>query len=208
MLLLLVLVLLAGYSIAQCRLGLRAGAGFTTVAITNLPSEFESDFERRFAYQGGVTLRYNVSKKWNLNTEIIYALKGHKINESGAAPANQLNFHYLSLPIMADYQVFPKLYLGIGPELSYRLGLSIKEGEPSLPLEKIWDRKWDFGLNAEVKFYPTDQFYTSLRYTHGLTNLISTTFVDLNGEPLEPTIKHQNRVLQFSVGYEFSCNKK
>lgn len=210
MLLLLVLVLLAGYSIAQCRLGLRASAGFTTVAITNLPSEFESIYNYRLTYQGGVTFGSDLSKKWKLNTELLYALKGADIDEAGDAATIKINFHYLSLPLLLDYQLLPKFYLGIGPELSYRVGLNTSEGAFPESIKTVWDEKWDFGLNAAIKFYATDQLYTSLRYTHGFTNLSSAPFTSSNdaGEPTEIIIKHQNRALQLSLGYEFSFKKK
>jgi len=207
MLLLFVMILLAGYGIAQCRLGLRAGAGFTDVVMLNLPSQFESIYNYRFAYQVGVTFGSDLSKKWKLNTELFYALKGSDIDEAGDAATIKINFHYLSLPLLLDYQLFPRFYLGIGPELSYRVGLNTSEGEFPASLKTVWDEKWDFGLNAAIKFYATDKFYTSLRYTHGFTNLTNISITDINGEPFEPSIKQQNRALQLSIGYEFSFKK-
>jgi hypothetical protein len=190
---------------AQCLLGVKAGAGVTDVAMLNLPSRLESVFDYRFAYQGGVTFRRNLNKKLIANAELLYALKGAENNESGNSQNIKINFHYLSLPLTLDYQVFPKFFIGIGPEISYRLKLNTSEGDGFPLLTETWDKKWDFGLNAEVRFYPTNRFYTSLRYTHGISDL-GVQFTDVNGEPYRD-IKLQNRALQLSLGYEFSLGK-
>ncbi len=197
-------------AVAQVNFGLKAGVGLTKVAFVNFPDYLnDEDTDFRFAYLGGITLNNSFTDAFSISTELLYELKGTKFPADEVSEANTLNLHYLSLPILANYEIFPGLRAELGPQISYRLSADFEKQAPDSPVkaEDIYNEKWDLGIIGGLKYYTASNIFINARYTHGLSSVSDLKFTDINGEP-SLTIKSRNRAFQLSLGYEFNTGKK
>lgn len=194
---------------AQTTLGVKAGAGLANIVIKDVPEHLNSDIhDTRASYLGGVTLHHALSGKLGVATELLYELKGTRIKVENDPAGNALNLHYLSLPVLAYYELIPRLRIEFGPQVGYRFAASFERMERNAPFtaKDIYDQEWDIGLSGGLRFYVLKQVSFTARYVHGFSSVTSVRYSDENGEP-GARVKQQNRNLQFSLGYEFSMSK-
>ncbi len=195
---------------AQVVLGVKAGAGLSKVMVMNVPANLDFEgYDYRFSIQGGATATQPISEKFSIAAELLYELKGTIFPASDVSEEAQLSLHYLSLPVLANYEFFQGFRIEVGPQIGYRLAADIDKLSNVAPFtaEDIYNVEWDVGLSGGIKYYAPYNLYLSARYTHGLSQVSNLKFTDANGEPYAD-IKLQNQAFQLSLGYEFKTGKK
>ncbi|MEK6481779.1 porin family protein [Catalinimonas sp. 4WD22] len=179
---------------AQITYGLKAGAMLSNTITLD---EGEIDFtntDPKLSYLAGGFVLLSFSEKLSLQPELLYVNKGGgKLEDEGAFSDNSY-LHYLSLPIMLQYEVVSKLKLGAGPEFSYLLDV----GES----ERSGIKDLDIAVNAGFSYALFQRWLVDLRYSLGVYD-ISEEFrwADPN-DPLAFDAKTINRSLQLSVGWK------
>ncbi|HMO38037.1 MAG TPA: porin family protein [Saprospiraceae bacterium] len=205
------LILTVCYSIANAQLvlGVKAGAGLSNIALVkvNIPAHLNvEDYDYCFSFQGGISAAKAISEKLSVVGELLYEVKGTNFPSSDISPKTRLSLHYLSIPILANYELFRSFQIELGPQISYRLAANIENLPNSAPFtaEDIYNVKWDLGLSAGGRYYPCSNLYLGVRYTHGLLDVSDLKFTDMNGLPtLDMRVKQLNRVFHLTLGYEF-----
>ncbi len=117
-------------STAQLLIGPVAGVGTSWISFHDKESR---DFFKQvpvLSYQGGVDISFQVRKNFYLHTALLYSRKGKSITADAAPDLKHKEFyHHLDAPILFTHEfkfkvgqnkVF-KLYMGMGPNVSYWL---------------------------------------------------------------------------------------
>ena len=174
-----ILPLLFGVMVAsaQLKLGLKAGANFST--FTGLDNA-----ESLVAYHAGGFLRFNFNKI-SLQPELLYSKQGASVEENGEKKDYKLD--YILLPVVAQWQFGGSLYA----EGGFQAGFRANDNFPDNVEAKGTDWSGVLGLGF---LKPTGGLGVGARYTLGLANVADTDTGDSD---------FKNGVWQLSLIYLF-----
>ncbi len=172
----------------QIEYGIKAGLNISDIVITNyINPDVESDLRLKTGLHAGLLLSGMVDKQFGLVAELLYA-------DKGVNAISKIHLHYITAPLLVQYQLTDNIFAELGPELAYLFSARSKHGNVSA----TYNNKIDLSLDAGFRIN-TPKLFFGLRYCAGLFNV---------KEPAEKfsfsgneKVKYQNRVLQLSVGY-------
>mgnify|MGYP001060452550 CR=1 FL=1 len=99
---------------AQVEFGIKAGPMLANIVTRDLDTLDFDNTDPKVSYLLGAFVSIAVADKFSLQAELLYANKGRgRIEEDDLS--NSL--HYLSLPVLLQYEVLHGLRVGLGPEL-------------------------------------------------------------------------------------------
>ncbi len=168
-------------------LGIRAGAGYTTVNGKNIiGNDLENDY--RLGYHAGITADLYVFEGFYLQPALLYTTKGAQ--KENDLTKETLSVSYIELPL--NILLKPaigsgKLLLGAGPYAGYGIGGKSESKTGSLTIERknkfsnelagqdVLDAKnvvrpWDYGINALAGYEFDGGFGIQLNAQLGLKN--------------------------------------
>lgn len=141
------------------------------------------------AFQAGFGTIYRFNDKWSVNPALVY--KMNKASEeatitdgdSGSSPSSDIkdnySYSYLSLPILAQYNITDDLTVSAGPEVNYLLKSKVKSsmsygGMSHDSEEDLTDNSVKVGLGVQVGMkyqIPDSKFGVSVTYDHRISRL-------------------------------------
>ena len=190
-------------SYAQIKVGIKAGANFADFSDPVVPPGLEDISAMTTHWHAGLTAQQSLSDRFILSSELLYSIKGFQeapdFNVSTDIKT-VLSLHYLSLPVLLNYQPIDKVSLGAGLELGYLMDAQVKMGDDKNDVNFIYDKEFELSLNLGFRFNITPALFLDGRYQWGLSPVSELVFTDPKGEPLEET-SLKNKVLQVSLGY-------
>lgn len=191
--------------------GVKGGLSLVDVAVVAAPDGFENEdsyFGMRPSYHLGAFGTFDLTKKFYLQADLLYANKGFKSGDPRGSNSN-IHLHYFTLPVLFNYKFLEKLHVGVGGELGYRFAARSKSEDRNVDVDFIYKRKWDFGLAAGLTYKLNEKLDLGLRYNHGLSHIYGERgqITDTNANIVSKGPIYQNRAIQFSVGYVFGGSK-
>ncbi|WKN44570.1 porin family protein [Tunicatimonas pelagia] len=205
--------------LAQVSIGIKAGGALSSHTSEDIGMG-DGDFIKP-TYLGGLFVNVPLASNLSVQSEVLYANKGYqsKVTPRGSFTP-RYHLHYISIPIMLQYQVVNRLTVELGPELGYLLGTgsninssgfgSFSSEFPSFheQLEASY-RDLDIAVNIGVGYAFSDRWTLNLRYNMGLRDITDDfeVFFRSTNEPgseVESTLysfPRYNRSLQLSIGY-------
>lgn len=173
-------------SFSQIYIGAKGGLQYSWV---NFQNDGDKDFLSQdpvFGFNAGVLFSFNVRKRFFLQTELLYSVKGRRYEgEIDPSLENTARLRYIELPLIykVDFKGVTqsgksfKWYLGAGPLISYWLGgsgnLRLNDLQELGPIEEI-DYTYAFGRapdDAKLdKIYIEDpnRFQLGLNFSTGI----------------------------------------
>ena len=159
---------------------------------------FISEPEYKLGFIGGVFIAYNISSLFSIQSEILFSMKGYRIDNQYYNWWTDVELNYLDIPIMAKMRILNKLldetHIYGGPAFCYNLSAKYE-----FKLENIIDKgnlddvnKFDFGLvfGSSTTFnLKAESIILDIRYNLGLISWDKT-----DG-------RYKNRVISIMVGY-------
>ncbi|MCU4176503.1 porin family protein [Carboxylicivirga sp. N1Y90] len=185
LLVLVALLAIASSSFAQVKFGAKAGINIANLKIT------EVDYDPGLEYKVGLTIgafaKYSVSEKFAIQPELLYSMKGAKINYSEGNDYNKgsIKTNYLSIPIIAKYYLSSGFNLQAGPQMDFLL--SAKTSYDSSIDGHITSESYDFkdslkgidfGLAVGLGYDLENGLGIEARYILGLSELNKNTEED------------------------------
>lgn len=205
--------LLIYQSNAQVKLGIRAGANYSSLDFSSNKSNVESKYV--LAYNTGIFTRFGLYDKFDLFTGLGISSKNGKaiVTEDGLITTVEINPLYLDIPVNLIYKYSLsddlKLNLFIGPNFSYGLSGKI-HSEVSGSVKFALDRdmefgdgeksdliQYDMGLNLGVAI-EYKNFDFSIQNEFGLINTSPN-----NGANKQYQIKSYSNLLKASLTWYF-----
>lgn len=169
----------------QIELGFKGGLNLSDVVINNFANpDLEPAYQIKPGFHAGAYFSVDGDKNIGLAGELLYSKKGVKA-------INNINLHYVVVPLLIRYQVSDVFFLEAGPELGYLVNANSKYGN----LNSTWDNKLDLGLDAGLQYRP-GKIHCALRFSAGFSSVIRNTGAGANGE----RVRYLNRVMQLCLG--------
>lgn len=166
----------------QSNAGIKGGYNLAAVS-------FDGDGEtgQRHGFHIGVYGESFISESFSIQPELMYSQQGYEIKDANGTFTQKLN--YINLPLMLKAYPSKNFFLEAGPQIG--LAISHKEEYDGLfsSSQEYDPNNFDWGMNFGAGFKTNSGISLGVRYHLGLG--------DLYDEG-----KAQNRVWQFSVGFD------
>jgi hypothetical protein len=168
--------------IAKSTAGIKGGYNLAAVSFDG-----DGETEQRHGFHIGFYGESFMSESFSIQPELLYSQQGYKLTNNGETFTQKLD--YINLPIMLKAYPSKNFFLEAGPQI----GLAISHKEQYTGLfngSQAYDpTNFDWGFNFGGGFKTDSGISLGVRYHLGLG--------DLYDEG-----KAQNRVLQFSLGFD------
>lgn len=162
--------------------GIKGGYNLAAVSFDG-----DGETEQRHGFHIGVYGESFISESFSIQPELMYSQQGYEITNSSGTFTQKLD--YINLPLMLKAYPSKKIFLEAGPQIG--LAVSHKEEYDGLfsGSQEYDPNNFDWGMNFGGGFKTDSGISLGVRYHLGLG--------DLYDEG-----KAQNRVLQFSLGFD------
>ena len=162
--------------------GIKGGYNLAAVSFDG-----EGETEQRHSFHVGIYGESFISENFSIQPELMYSQQGYVLTNSNGTFTQKLN--YINLPLMLKAYPSQNLFLEAGPQIG--LAVSHKEEYDGLfsGSQEYDPNSFDWGINFGGGFKTDSGISLGVRYHLGLG--------DLYDEG-----KAQNRVWQFSVGFD------
>lgn len=162
--------------------GIKGGYNLAAVSFDG-----DGETEQRHGFHIGVYGESFISESFSIQPELMYSQQGYKITNSSGTFTQKLD--YINLPLMLKAYPSKNFFLEAGPQIG--LAVSHKEEYDGLfsGSQEYDPNNFDWGINFGGGFKTDSGISLGVRYHLGLG--------DLYDEG-----KAQNRVLQFSLGFD------
>ena len=200
---LLALCLLASYAVEAQYIGLIAGYNYATLK-GNVSDG--ANFKPYHGYYAGITLEFPLSNLFSLQVEGIYNRRGANITSNTYGKA-KLNLDYLSLPVLARFNVGKGINLHIGPQLEYRIDKpNFYFDAGTDPVTRVKDDALDIidgAMTVGIAYMTDAGWFFEARWVQGLTSVFEADETSLTHIGISPDYNFKNRTLSVGVGYRF-----
>ena len=200
---LLALCLLASYAVEAQYIGLKAGYNYATLK-GNVSDG--ANFKPYLGYYAGITLEFPLSNLFSLQVEGIYNRRGANITSNTYGKA-KLNLDYLSLPVLARFNVGKGINLHIGPQLEYRIDKpNFYFDAGTDPVTRVKDDALDIidgAMTVGIAYMTDAGWFFEARWVQGLTSVFEADETSLTHIGISPDYNFKNRTLSVGVGYRF-----
>ena len=166
----------------KSNVGIKGGYNLAAVSFDG-----DGETEQRHGFHVGVYGESFISESFSFQPELLYSQQGYKITTSSGTFTQKLN--YINLPLMLKAYPSKNFFLEAGPQIG--LAVSHKEEYEGLfsGSQQYDPNNFDWGMNFGGGFKTDSGINLGVRYHLGLGDLYD------DG-------KAQNRVLQFSLGFD------
>lgn len=183
-------------SFAQITIGLKTGLSLSSVQFPE-PSESKA----RLAYYGGLQSEFNIDRKFLIQPELLYSVKGYKFLATAYSSGGRLSLNYISVPLLAGYRPVENLKILLGPEFNFLASAKSRFDNTDHDLYKVY-KKFDLGINAGVAFQLQKKLGIEIRYCHGITYLLEGMVTDAFGNEIGKVKAGKNKVLQAGLFFK------
>ena len=200
---LLAVCLLASYAVEAQYIGLKAGYNYATLKGKVSDS---ANFKPYHGYYAGITLEFPLSNLFSLQVEGIYNRRGANITSNTYGKA-KLSLDYLSLPVLARFNVGKGINLHIGPQLEYRIDKpNFYFDAGTDPVTRVKDDALDIidgAMTVGIAYMTDAGWFFEARWVQGLTSVFEADETSLTHIGISPDYNFKNRTLSVGVGYRF-----
>jgi len=147
-------ILIAGYTQAQFKVGVKAGFNLTNISQKFDGEKPDSEDRGKFkpGFQVGLIGEYSISDVFAIQPGIVFATQGTKFKDDEEDYKATMNLNYIQIPINAQYKMdlgVAKLLLQAGPYLGYGIGGKNKAKGTIEGLSVSIENKIKFGKGDE-----------------------------------------------------------
>ncbi|WP_395043781.1 porin family protein [Flavobacterium sp.] len=144
----------------ETKFGAKAGLN-----MSNLTGDVE-DNSMKVGFHIGGFVNIGISEKFSVQPELLYNTGGAKFT------GGSTNLSYLSIPVMAQYNITEEFSLEAGPQIGFLMSANDKaDGGGSVDIKDSLNST-DFGLNLGLGYDVAENINIGLRYTIGMSNIL------------------------------------
>lgn len=169
-------------------IGLKTGVNFANIG-------GDADTDMRLGYHLGGFAKIQLSDAVAIQPEILYSLQGYKTEGASFGGVTfveeeNVNLHYINIPVMFKFYPMEGFNLQVGPQFGYLAAVTF-DGEDVKEESGLQDT--DFGLAFGAGFDLND-VQIGARYNLGISDIV---------DDQDDSFKAQNRVIQVYIGFAF-----
>ncbi len=176
-LLLLLTVSVVGAQEKFLKFGIKGGVNFS-----NFSGDVEHiDFKTRSSYHIGALVEMRVFQNLSIQPELLYSVQGAKV-ESDVVGVDDIDFKYLTVPVMAKFYLNDKLGIEAGPQFAFLVDDNAGES--------LRSKSFDFSVAGGLFYDFNKSIFIQARYVAGMSEASK-----------DADIKNTN--IQLSLGFKF-----
>lgn len=193
------------------RFGFKAGVNLANLEIQDDASAAAgTNNNNKTSLHAGFFYQIPVTSSFRIQPELIYSIQGAKTNgkvpaaATALAGAEEIDLHYVSLPVMFQYVTPGGFMVEAGPQFSYlsSANADASAGEVNLK-DGNYVKKIDFALGGGVGYTTRIGLGAHAKYMYGFTNIWNN-----EDSPIASVGMEQgNRVFQIGLHYLFGAAK-
>jgi hypothetical protein len=196
------------------KFGIKGGLNLSSATISGIDEPFFGEISSRTSFHFGGVAVIKITDKFTFQPELLLNSLGVKFNLTETQPqyfydsSNNIKLTYLSIPLIAKFNIFNGLYLEGGPQIGILVdaknessvietsnGFTISESGTKNAKDNF--KSLDFGLNIGTSYNIENNMFFSARYYYGLSDLWK------QASNTDLGLGYKNNCLQLSVGYMF-----
>lgn len=182
------------------KFGILAGFDVANSHLTNKPNGYDSRFYYPIiSFNANGYVGYKNAGFWGISAEPGFIQKGGR--QKGIDDDIRIHLNYLQLPILLDLYMSDKIFISIGPELSYMINAKAKSKHYSNNITEWYEKRVELSAIVGINYQLTDKLDIGFRYNHGLTYTSKIIFTDEFGTELRD-IKEYNQYFQLLVRFK------
>ena len=148
------------------KFGIKAGGNVSKITGGE---DMHRTHHEKIGYYGGVTAKYAITRKMGVQTDVLFNNLGSSTVEKDNNAKGKIQMNYISVPVLGQYQIIPKLYAETGPEFSFNLTSKIEEKNPeSVTYWEKFTKIFHFGWSLGAGYHITDNLVGNFRGNIGL----------------------------------------
>ncbi len=188
------LLFVVPFSFSQVTISSKLGLAHSTFLV---PAEYSHVTDNKYKnnFYFGSQTNIPLDEKRAVVFELMYVQKG-TTGVPGSLLDRQLELSYLSVPVLFNYTVLPKLHLHAGPEVSFLLGAKLEHPSTTRDMAPNFQGV-DLGLATGISYDLFKGVFVEARFTEGLTHIQQGLFGEVSGGRAG-----RNRSFQFGIGYQ------
>lgn len=138
--------------------------------------DVDDDFKSKFGFHAGGLVNIPVSDMFSVQPELLFSAEGAKFDD-GTDETN-INFGYLNIPVLLQYNNPSGFYAETGPQLGFLLTAKAKSGDIEIDIKDSYKGiNFSWGLGAGFK--TSSGFGFGVRYNLGLSSIVDDSDVDV-----------------------------
>lgn len=192
--LIIALILIVNNVSAQFTIGPKVGLNVSKEYFGKKAVDDDVDF--RMGLNAGVFGRYKISRKFDIQAELLYSQQGYKhdislvdIGGSVIVDGCKVLSHYLNVPVLLKYYPIKNLFIEVGPQIGFCFDSKIPSEYKGMDDFDLDYNTVDFSLAGGIGVYLGYGLSFDVRYNHGFTKTVKSS-------------EWENRVIQFSLAYD------
>ncbi len=174
---------LAGYS-QNLRYGVTAGFDVAKTHGTNRALlGAVREYSPMMAFNVNAYLGYRISETFGISLEPGFIRKGSTVYEPSVGKF-QMQENCIQMPVLAEYFILNKLFISIGPELSYLMTGNVSIRDEVYDNTSWYENRLELSGVIGLGYCINDHMDIGLRYNHGLTYTAQMTLTDPSGQSM------------------------
>lgn len=178
---------------SQVSFGVKAGPTFSRMGYNGA--------ESLNSFHGGIITGFNIAEKLSLQPELLYSVKGTRIDDPNLDVPFKMEVQFISLPIMISYGITDRLNIKAGPEINFRVGADTPF-IMAISDDDVFEST-EIAIGGGISYRFLEKLGAEFRYSLGLTEVSKIQFTDVNGESISSPGDGKIQVMQLSVFYLF-----
>lgn len=153
---------------AQIKVGVKAGANFTTFSGSDAKLGDVSP-KYKVGFAGGGLVNLQLSEMFSLQPEVLYSMEGARYAEDGERM--NYNINYINIPVLAQYHHASGFYAETGPQLGLLASAKMAYEGNSVSVKDSFKKinfSWGFGAGYQL----SNGLGIGARYNLGLTSIV------------------------------------
>ena len=185
-------------SFGQISFGVKAGLNFSNVK--NIGS---TENKTRLGFNGGFFTKIDISKRFIVQPELLYSIKGNKFPPTAINGGGILSLNYISIPLLGGFRLDDKFTILLGPEFNFLTNANSKFDNTNHDVSKNF-RKFDVAIDLGATYNIKRNIGVEIRYSYGFEGLADVIMTDQSGNEIGKGSIGSNRVFQLGLFYKFS----
>jgi hypothetical protein len=182
---------------AQIKTGGKVGGNLA--GVKNIGDENNSS---RVGFNAGAVAQIGISKKFVIQPELLFSLKGYKFPPTNFNSSGTLSLNYVVIPLLAGFQPSENVTILFGPELGFLTSVNSRFDGANHDVSKNF-RKTDIGINLGTALHIKEGVGIEARYSYGFNELADVIYTDNLGNEIGRGRTGANRVFQIGLYYLF-----
>jgi len=193
------LAVLGARAQAKARVGLCLGLNESSYKESFQSNEFTSDWKT--GLHAGVFGELPLSGRFGLEADLLYSQKGGVDPGDTSMPKISIRLNYLTLPVLLNFYITPKLAVQAGPEIGLLLVARAHSGDYTATVHDVY-RSFETGVAGGIFYQLPRGLSVGVRYIQGFKPITKPLqFTNSLGGQVGVVSIGNNRTAQLTVHY-------